>query len=288
MLLANYTQENRNCTRVLGQAFTNPLGQSRPFLFRAFYIADEPSLAIAAEAQKSAWPNGYNTHYAWLHAEKAGGIASQYRINGQASATAAGAMGVNGEAAIAGSASLSAIGDLIVSAVAAITGTGSVSANALATLQAAATLAGSGNVSAAIEALAWAAGQCAGVGAVASEARATGALSATIEVGGSGGALTADQVATAVWSASAASNNDAGTMGEKLNDAGSAANPWAEVIESGYTAAEVLRMIAAVVQGDASGLEGAAPVFKSIDGTKDRVTATYSGGTRTVTARDAS
>jgi hypothetical protein len=76
-------------------------------------------------------------------------------------------------------------------------------------------------------------------------------------------------------------------LAEKLNDAGSASNPWTEVIESGYTAAEILKLLAAVAQGDASGLEGSSPVFKSIDGLTDRITATYSSGTRTVTGRNA-
>jgi hypothetical protein len=41
-----------------------------------------------------------------------------------------------------------------------------------------------------------------------------------------GGDLTPDAIATAVWAAVAAANNTAGTMGEKLNDAGGAADPW--------------------------------------------------------------
>jgi len=99
--------------------------------------------------------------------------------------------------------------------------------------------------------------------------------------------LSPQSLAEAVWSAVAADNNVAGSMGEKLNDAGSASNPWTEVIESGFTAAEILRLIAAVIQGDATGLESGSPVFKGLNGTTDRVTATYSGGTRTVTDRDA-
>lgn len=99
--------------------------------------------------------------------------------------------------------------------------------------------------------------------------------------------LSPQSLAEAVWSAVAADNNGAGTMGEKLNDAGSASNPWTEVIESGFTAAEILKLIAAVIQGDATGLESGSPVFKGLDGTTDRVTATYSSGTRTVTDRDA-
>lgn len=92
----------------------------------------------------------------------------------------------------------------------------------------------------------------------------------------------------AVWNAIATSYNESGTMGEKLNASGSASNPWIEVIESGLTAAEILRLIAAAVQGNATGLESGSPVFKSIDGATDRITATYASGTRTVTGRDGS
>ena len=60
------------------------------------------------------------------------------------------------------------------------------------------------------------------------------------------------------------------------------------VVEGDVTLRQALRLLLAVAQGDAQGLEGSSPVFKSLDGTKDRITATYSAGTRTVTARDAS
>jgi len=87
---------------------------------------------------------------------------------------------------------------------------------------------------------------------------ASGILSATIgdyfiadmSVDMSVQGFSADTLATAVWSAVASSNNGAGTMGEKLNDAGSASNPWTEVLtDGGYTAAELMRMFAAVLGG---------------------------------------
>jgi hypothetical protein len=102
-----------------------------------------------------------------------------------------------------------------------------------------------------------------------------------------GEAVTPTSVAAGVWNALAASYDTAGTMGEKLNASGSASNPWIEVIESGLTAAEILRLIAAAVQGNATGLESGSPVFKGLDGTTDRITATYSSGTRNVTGRNA-
>jgi hypothetical protein len=94
--------------------------------------------------------------------------------------------------------------------------------------------------------------------------------------------LTPDSIALSVWSASSAANNAAGTMGEKLNDAGSAANPWTEVIESGYTAAEILRLLAAYAAGNATGLDGSA-AFTGIDGSTVRIQGTVSGNVRTIT-----
>lgn len=57
-------------------------------------------------------------------------------------------------------------------------------------------------------------------------------------------------------------------------------------VEAGLTLKQALRLILAATSNNATGLESGSPVFKSADGTKDRITATYSGGTRTVTDRD--
>jgi hypothetical protein len=95
-----------------------------------------------------------------------------------------------------------------------------------------------------------------------------------------GTGLSTANVGQAVWAAIAASNNNAGSMGEKLNDAGSAANPWTEVIESGYTAAEILRVLAAVAAGKKTAT-GATVTFRDLGDTKARVTGTVDGGNRT-------
>jgi hypothetical protein len=57
-------------------------------------------------------------------------------------------------------------------------------------------------------------------------------------------------------------------------------------VEDDLTLKQAIRLLLAAAQGNATGLEGASPVFKSLDGSKDRITATYASGTRTVTARD--
>jgi hypothetical protein len=57
-------------------------------------------------------------------------------------------------------------------------------------------------------------------------------------------------------------------------------------IEGGVTFVQAMRAILAVAAGNASGLEGSAPVFKAQDGTTTRIAATYSGGNRTITTLD--
>lgn len=236
----------------------------------------------------SAIPDGYRPPYCWFLPQRAGGLTARGNTLGVGGLVGAIAGGKNAEATLTGVGALSGTAALIVSLVAAITGSGTISSAALlAYLNLAAALAGSGDLTGARTAIGHAAALLEGEGEIAgtSTATALGTLAAAITVTGTG--LTTGNVGAAVWAAIAASNNDAGTMGEKLNDAGSASNPWTEVIESGYTAAQILRLIAVAVQGNASGLEDGTPTFKGLDGTTDRVTATYSSGTRTVTSRDA-
>jgi phage tail sheath gpL-like len=102
---------------------------------------------------------------------------------------------------------------------------------------------------------------------------AFGDMSIDIVVTGTG--LTTANVGAAVWSALAAANNDAGTMGEKLNDAGSASNPWTEVLETGFTAGELLLITAAAVAGKLDRVDNGDGTFtitiRGLADTKDRI-----------------
>lgn len=283
MILANYAQQNRNCVKEWGIGFTNPLAGFKPTLFHAFYTPD----GAVSGRDKSAFNDGYNGSYAWHLAPKAGGIASHGSLNGTGTVSATALAVKLALADLSGSGELAALGSLIVQALANLTGSGTISAaNLQAFLAAVASLTGSGAISAGtLTGLAELIAALSGNGtAAASVLTAIGELDADLTVTGTG--LSTANVGEAVWAALAAANNGSGTMGEKLNDAGSASNPWTEIIESGYTAAEILRLIAAATQGDATGLESGAPVFKGLDGSTERISATYVDGVRTVTGRD--
>lgn len=65
-----------------------------------------------------------------------------------------------------------------------------------------------------------------------------------------------------------------------------ATSVWNQIVESGLTAEQLLRMLVAVAAGDATGLESGTPAFKSLDGLKTRIAGTYTSGARAITTRD--
>ena len=95
--------------------------------------------------------------------------------------------------------------------------------------------------------------------------------------------LSPQSLSAAVWSALAAEYDSAGTMGELLNSAGSAADPLLGIVEGTLTLRDVMRLLLAVNAGDATGLEGGTMTFKAQDGTTIRVQASYATGARDVT-----
>jgi hypothetical protein len=284
MIIANYAQQNRNCVREWGVGFTNPFAQLKPQLFHSFYTPD----TTQADRDKSAFNHGYNTHSAWHLSPKSGGVASTLNLNGTGT-LAASALAVKlAEAALSGDGTLTALGSLIVQAIAALSGSGDITdAQVNAFLAAVANISGSGNVTNAnLTGLGAAVAAIFGSGTAAGST-ASGIAEAIAALTVTGTGLSTANVGQAVWGALAAANNATGTMGEKLNDAGSASNPWTEVIDSGYTAAEIMRLLASVAAGSATGLDGTA-VFKSLDGTKDRIESSITGAARTTNALDVS
>jgi hypothetical protein len=98
------------------------------------------------------------------------------------------------------------------------------------------------------------------------------------------------KLAEAVWGALAATYNAAGTMGEKVNAAGSAGNPWTETIEGTLSANEVLRILLAVAAGKTTITPGsgdtATVTFRDVANSKDRLTVGMVGSERDTVTRD--
>lgn len=108
---------------------------------------------------------------------------------------------------------------------------------------------------------------------------AIGQLSGTTE---DKSGLTADAVAQAVWSALAQEFDVAGTMGQKVNAAGTAGDPWTGEIFNGMTAQEAMQVLLSVLVGKAEGGGTGTITFRDVEDSRDVVRMTVdANGNRT-------
>jgi hypothetical protein len=95
-------------------------------------------------------------------------------------------------------------------------------------------MAGTGALSGALGATAGMTVTMDGVGTLTASPQGTGEMVLEIYVNES--QVTVDQIVAAVWSALAADYNESGTMGQKLNGAGTSGDPWTADLSSYNTA----------------------------------------------------
>ena len=160
-------------------------------------------------------PYGHTAPSSW-HLPTSGGAMRAFRtIDGTGTLTGSGAAGQNLTATLTGTGALTAAAQLVVQILATLTGSGSLAVNVNAILQVAATLTGTGSLTGSSTALAHLAATLTGTGALTAPGYATGAMAATISNAASGGELTANEVAAAVWSTGTV--HAPGTIGHAVN-----------------------------------------------------------------------
>jgi len=238
MLLGNYSVLNKNPGRAFaGSTISDSRAQSgKSGAVRGRFYGEA---SVDGETDRNSTPNGYRPPYSWVLSPKTGGLSSYGSLAGDGDISFSNlAGGLNAEALLAGSGVISdaALG-LIASAVATLSGSGAISGDIVGKLEATADLAGSGDLTGALGALADCVATLIGTGTLDSDITAKANLSADITPFTE---LSPEALAAAVWNAVATVFNSAGTMGEKLNDSGSASNPWATDID-GKTAGDRLK-----------------------------------------------
>ncbi len=179
---------------------------------------------------------GYRPPYSWLIPYEAGALSTSNILGDGDVTNALGQNGLFTTADIAGLGEISnAAAGLIVEMLATIAGLGGLTGSVIGQIQASATLAGSGTVTAAQSALAGMVAALTGTGLLSdAQQEALGTMTADIYVNQS--QATVQEIVDAVWNALAAEYNLGGTMGEKLNGAGSAGNPWTTDLSAYNTA----------------------------------------------------
>lgn len=152
---------------------------------------------------------------------------------------------INGTGALSGTmiltrdlaANLSGVGTLegslalVTTLVATLAGSGTLGGTLSLSLAMAASIGGSGSLTGSMGLLINMIASLAGSGAVTGNLTGLARLEAHIYV--NSGTATVNEIVDGVWEASAVIHNNAGTMGEKLNGAGSAGNPWTDTATYG-------------------------------------------------------
>lgn len=227
--------------------------RDKPGLYRNFQSGQH---AVSDVTDKSGRPNGYRHPGAWLLPRKGGALSSRNEAEAAVSGAATGALGRN----MVGTSTVTisippTLGGLIAGA----TGTASITISAAGAITATIGSPGMATITISASAAPSALGWLVGEGTVTIDGQLVsygiGHMQGTTEESG----LTPTGVANAVWN---------------------------KIIEAGFSANEILRLLAAHAAGDAAGLEGSTTTFDSLDGSKARITGSIAAGTRTITARD--
>lgn len=191
---------------------------------------------------------GYLHPNAWMMPYDIGSMTTS-NLNGVGSMALTGVNGLSGVVSMSGTGLLTATGGLLAGLVVEMTGVGSLTATGGGLLQGIVAMAGSGTLAGIIGATAGLTVTMAGVGTMTVIPKGTGEMVLDIYVNQS--EATVQQIVDAVWSALAAEYNVSGTMGEKLNGAGSAGDPWTTDLtpyNTANTAGKIVKQIKSIGQ----------------------------------------
>lgn len=198
----------------------------------------------------TALPEGYLYPNAWMLPYDLGSMTTS-NLNGVGVLTSIGVSGLAGVVSMAGEGLLTATGGLLAGLVVEMDGVGDMALLGGGLLEAVATMAGTGALTGFLGATAGLTVSMAGVGTLVASPSGTGEMVLEIYVNQS--EATVNQIVAAVWSALAAEYNVSGTMGEKLNGAGSAGDPWTTDL-SAYnttnTAGKIVKQIKSITQAN--------------------------------------
>ncbi len=179
-----------------------------------------------------------------LDAAIAGGVAMAAALSGSGDLSGAASLVAAMVLALSGSGTLSAGISGRLAMAADIFGSGDLDASAQGRWNMALAATGSGDLDAGVASLGNMVMALTGTGDLDAAIGAIGNMSIDLVVTGTG--LTTSNVGAAVWAALASANNVPGSMGEKLNDAGSASNPWTEDLPGSYIEGQAGYILAAI------------------------------------------
>lgn len=243
MIVTNYRYD----TNVCGHYFageTRPNWVFRPHTMRGCYTRPQTDANIS-QIERDSFPTGTNPPYSIVLGAKGALLSSTTYVTGEGEFTITSlAKGLAAQSAITASGDITTANlSLIIQLACDLLGTCTVSASLVGKLEMAAALAGSGSITAALSIVAYCVSEITGNGTVSAGLRGDVDLAADIT---SSSTLSPESLAAAVWNSIAASFNTAGTMGNKLNSAASAGDPWGTTLPGSYLSTEAGGILAQI------------------------------------------
>ncbi len=234
MLICNYSYVNQICGHN-HSGITNPVWIIAPHRMRGYYGKAQYE-DIQEQIKRDGFSTGTNIPYSIIMGDKGALLSSTTTISGTGVIVSGLAMGKACEAALTGTGTISAASlSLVTQLAAALSGTGTITvANLVGVVALQSSLTGTGTLTAGINVIAFMTAALEGDGTLTADLKGTLSMSAAIYVNQS--EATVQQIVDAVWNAIAADYNTAGTMGNKMNSAGSAGDPWSTDLPGTYTA----------------------------------------------------
>lgn len=120
-----------------------------------------------------------------------------------------------------------------------------------------------------------------GVGSITPQLKAKAWMYSAIDAGARPSAY---DIAQEIWQSKSSNYNSTGTMGNKINGAGNAGDPWTSLVEGNISTLEALKIMLSILIGKttiAKGTNGTATVtFRNASNTKAKVVANMNGSER--------
>jgi hypothetical protein len=234
MLICNYSYINQICGHC-HSGVTNPVWIIAPHTMRGYFGLAQDSDVIE-QIKRDSFPTGTNPPYCLIMGDKGGLLTSTTTISGVGSQVSGLSMGKACEAALSGSGTITdAQLSLIIQLAADLSGDGTITTAALVgVVSLAASLDGAGDLTAGLSVIAYMNAVLAGTSDVDAALRGTLSMAADIYVNQSEAEV--QQLVAGVWDALSATYNNPGTMGEALNSAGTAGDPWITALPGAYVA----------------------------------------------------
>lgn len=233
MLLQNLTRNNRLNGRPTGVGVHLAQNFKMPNKLNFLTQGDYEN---ASKVKNSSLPTGTQVPYTYLMGmgKSTVELSASTTIGGSSSIVAGLTNGLGLSADLSGSGSLSGTVSLLYLLSANLSGSSSLTANLSSALGLSANLSGGGSLSATIKLLQAMTANLSGSSSLTANMKQTISMEADIYVNSS--QATVNQIVAGVWGAVAADFNASGTMGQKLNGAGSAGDPWTTDLSSYNTA----------------------------------------------------